>query len=520
MVKVKRALISVFHKQGIIDFALALQKYNIEIVSTGGTAKIFEDNGIKCRQISDLTQFPEMLDGRLKTLHPVVHGGILAKRDNPKHMQQLERAGIGLIDLVVVNLYPFEQVISKADVTLAEAIENIDIGGPTMIRAAAKNYNHVGVVTDPSQYQAIIDELEQNNGGLLPETLFKLATEAFQLTNRYDGIVTQYLSNVEKKEVFPERFSFSLKKAQELRYGENPHQQAAFYYNVGRPRWGIANLQQLQGKELSYNNIVDLDSVVRMVTTFKDPSCVIVKHNNPCGVAVGEDSYAAFQKAFATDPTSAFGGIYGFNSPVDSKLADELSKIFIEVIVAPEFSKEALEVFSKKKNLRLLIVPAGSSESHSDDIIVKNVMGGLLVQTEDLKSVDDIDLKVVSKRKPSEAEWAALKFGWNVVKWVKSNAIVFVKEDRTIGIGAGQMSRVDSTILAADKAKRSGLSLTGTVVASDAYFPFRDGIDQCAQSGATAVIEPGGSIRDDEVIQAADEHNLALVFTGVRHFRH
>ncbi len=518
MKEIKRVLISVYDKQGIVDFARFLSRQGIEIISTGGTAKLLTKNGIQCIPVSDVTNAPEMLDGRVKTLHPKIHGAILAKRDNPNHLAQLNQQGIIPIDMVVINLYPFSDVINKPETTLDVALENIDIGGPTMIRAAAKNFQDVAVVTSPLQYNFIIEEMKNNNGELQPEIRKKLAAEAFRLTNMYDGIISKYLSPSEEEQKFPENISVDFKKIQDLRYGENPHQGAAFYKEIGNINEGVTGLKQLHGKALSFNNIMDLDSVVKMVCSFDAPCSVIVKHSNPCGVAVGENLFSAFEKAFATDTVSAFGGIFGFNRKLDLKTAEELRKIFIEVIVAPDFADEALELLSKKKNLRLLKMKM--NQEKINELNYKRVAGGMLIQDEDIKIVEELELKVVTKRKPTEKELDALKFAWRVVKWVKSNAVIFCSVDRTIGVGAGQMSRVDSSMFAVDKAKRAGLSLAGTVVASDAFFPFRDGVDAAAEAGATAIIHPGGSVRDEEVIQAADEQNLAMVFTGIRHFRH
>ena len=519
MKKIKRVLISVYDKQGIVDFARVLDQQGIEIISTGGTAKLLTENGIQCIPVSDVTRAPEMLGGRVKTLHPKIHGAILAKRDNPDHLAQLKQQGIIPIDMVVINLYPFSDVISKPDTTLDVALENIDIGGPTMIRAAAKNFHDVAVVTSPIQYNFIIDEMEKNMGELLPEIRKRLATEAFRLTDFYDGVITNYLSKPEEeRQNFPETISIKLRKIQELRYGENPHQGAAFYKELENPSEGITGIEQVHGKALSFNNIMDLDSVVKMVRSFDAPCSVIVKHSNPCGVAVGENLFSAFEKAFATDSVSAFGGIFGFNRKLDLKTAEELRKIFIEVIVAPDFAEDALQLLSKKKNLRLLKMKMNTETKN--ELNYKRVAGGMLVQDEDVKTVEELELKVVTKRQPNADELKALKFAWRVVKWVKSNAVIFCSADRTIGIGAGQMSRVDSSMFAVDKAKRAGLSLAETVVASDAFFPFRDGVDAAAEAGATAIIHPGGSVRDEEVIKAADEQNLAMVFTGVRHFRH
>jgi phosphoribosylaminoimidazolecarboxamide formyltransferase/IMP cyclohydrolase len=518
MSKINRVLISVFDKTGIVEFAKSLQQLNIEIVSTGGTAKLLKQNGIPCLQVAEITGAPEMLDGRVKTLHPMIHGAILAKRNNPDHLQQLEEHAITLIDMVVINLYPFAEVTTQPNVSRDEALENIDIGGPTMIRSAAKNYPDVAVVTSPDQYSIIMQELIQNNGELSSETRKKLAIEAFRLTHQYDGTITRYLQSQDAEEEYPKNIVLSFDKIQNLRYGENPHQTAAFYRELGSLDPGITDLAQLHGKELSFNNIMDLDAVVKMIKIFDDPCAVIVKHSNPCGAAIGDDVFSAFEKALATDPVSAFGGIFGFNRVVDLKTAEQLSDIFIEVIIAPGYDPAAFQLLARKKNLRLLQLDLQRALSTEYDF--KRVAGGLLIQSQDLKTVADLEFKVVTDRSPTDEEWAGLKFAWKVVKWVKSNAVIFCLKDRTIGIGAGQMSRVDSSLFAIDKAKRSGLSLMGTVVASDAFFPFRDGIDAAAEAGATAIIQPGGSVRDEEVIQAANDHNLAMVLTGIRHFRH
>lgn len=518
MSKIKQALISVHDKTGIVEFARSLQQMEIRIISTGGTAQLLQQNGISCQSVSAITGMPEMLDGRVKTLHPFIHGAILARRDNPDHLRQLQDQGISPIDMVVVNLYPFEQIIRQPNVTMELAIENIDIGGPTMIRAAAKNYEDVAVITSPNQYASIIKELLENDGELSLATRQRLAVEAFALTHQYDGSIARYLQNTIVSESYPERLTLNLAKISELRYGENPHQTAAFYRDLNATHPGITDLQQLHGKELSFNNIMDLDAVVKIVQSFDQPCAAIVKHHNPCGIGIGSQVFEAFEKALATDPVSAFGGIFGFNRPIDATTAAKLAEIFIEVVVAPEYEAEAFQILSKKKNVRLLKLKI--SPELTTEIDFKRVAGGLLVQSPDNKTIDDVELHVVTKRAPTEMEWAGLKFAWKVVKWVKSNAVVFCLPDRTIGIGAGQMSRVDSSLLAVEKARRSGLSLQGTVVASDAFFPFRDGVDAAAEAGATAIIQPGGSVRDAEVIQAADEHRMAMVFTGVRHFRH
>ncbi len=519
--KIRRALISVYDKTDIVKFSKDLSDLGIEIISTGGTAKLLRENGIECTEVEQITDSPEILDGRVKTLHPFIHGAILAKRDNPAHMDQLEKMKIKPIDLIVINLYPFEKVIQQKQTTLDVALENIDIGGPTMIRAAAKNFPDVAVVTSADQYEEILSELKTNNGAISLETRKKLAIAAFRRTHEYDGIIYGYLQESGEKsedEKFPYLLNLNLRKIQDLRYGENPHQKAAFYQDLSCKTPGLAALEQLHGKELSFNNIMDLDAVVRMVQSFEAPCAVIVKHSNPCGVAVGADVHDAFVKAFATDSLSAFGGIYGFNRKLDLKTAEELRKVFIEVIVAPDYEQIAFQLLAKKKNLRLLKLDFGQREEN--EINFKRVAGGLLVQDEDTADLNEEKLMVVSEREPTEKEWEALKFSWKVVKWVKSNAIVFCREDRTIGIGAGQMSRVDASQLAIDKAKRAGLSLEGTVLASDAFFPFRDGVDVAAEAGATAIIQPGGSVRDEEVIRAVKEHKMSMVFTGIRHFRH
>ncbi len=518
MSKIRQALISVHDKTGIVEFARSLQHMQIRIISTGGTAQLLQQSGIECQSVSALTGMPEMLDGRVKTLHPLIHGAILARRDNPDHVKQLRAYGITPIDMVVVNLYPFEQVTRQADATLALAIENIDVGGPTMIRAAAKNFADVAVVTSPHQYSAVIQELVSNNGELRLETRQKLAIEAFALTHQYDGAIVRYLQNQIAPQQFPQRLSLNLEKISELRYGENPHQTAAFYRDLNSTHPGITGLQQLHGKELSFNNIMDLDAVVKMVQSFESPCAVIVKHHNPCGIGVGETILEAFEKALATDPVSAFGGIFGFNRRLDAKTAAKLAEIFIEVIVAPDYDADAIQLLSKKKNIRLVKLEIPSALA--PDLDVKRVAGGILVQSPDNKTIADLTFQVVTQRAPTETEWAGLRFAWKVVKWVKSNAVVFCLPDRTIGIGAGQMSRVDSSLLAIEKARRSNLVLHGTVVASDAFFPFRDGVDAAAEAGATAIIQPGGSVRDAEVIEAANEHQMAMVFTGIRHFRH
>lgn len=519
MAAIKRALISLSDKKGAVEFAKGLAEFGIEILSTGGTAKLLSENGIKVIEVSDYTGFPEMMDGRLKTLHPKVHGGLLGMRDNPEHVKSMEEHGIKPIDMVIVNLYPFEATVAKGS-EFEEVIENIDIGGPTMLRSAAKNHKDVAVVTDPDYYQGILDELKKNGGNLSAETRFRLAKKVFELTARYDGAIANYLGRIEDKKPskkFPETLSLQYIKAQDLRYGENPHQDAAFYVEREIKESCVSNSKQLQGKELSFNNILDIDGAYETVKEFQDIAAVIIKHTNPCGVALSSISLAdAYRNARAADPVSSFGGIAGFNRIVDAETAEEITSTFMEAVIAPGYAPDALEVFKKNKNLRLLQAPIFAGH-HPEDVDIKKVVGGILVQDRDLGNIEEKDLKVVTRRKPSDEELKALLFAWKVCKHVKSNAIVYALKDRTVGIGAGQMSRVDSSKIAAVKAQSS---LKGTVVASDAFFPFRDGIDTVAEAGATAIIQPGGSVRDDEVIEAANEHGLAMAFTGMRHFRH
>ncbi len=520
MGKIRRAIISVSDKSGIVMFAKGLVQLGVEILSTGGTAKTLRDNDIPVKEISEYTGFPEMLDGRVKTLHPKIHGGLLGQRSRAEHMAKMKEYGITPIDLVVVNLYPFEATVAKDDCTLEEAIENIDIGGPTMLRSAAKNYPDVTVIVDPEDYESVLSELKEK-GEVSIETNFRLAKKVFQHTARYDGAISNYLGlikNGKKVTSFPETFTFQVKKVQELRYGENPHQKAAFYCEYFFKEPSVSNSIQLHGKELSFNNILDLDSAFETVKEFEEPAAVIIKHNNPCGVAISSSSLAeAFRKAKDCDPVSAFGGVVGFNREIDEDTAKEMFEIFLEVIIAPGFRPEALEVLKKKKDLRILQSPPLKSLFQRGGFDLRKVVGGLLVQDRDLGNVSIDQWRVVTKRSPTEEEKRAMAFGWKVAKHVKSNAIVLCREDRTIGIGAGQMSRVDSTRLAVMKAQSS---TKGCALASDAMFPFRDGVDTGAEAGATAIIQPGGSIRDDEVIAAADEHNIAMVFTGIRHFRH
>lgn len=520
MPAIKRALISVSNKQGILEFAKILHGFGVEILSTGGTAKLLRDNQIKVTEVSDYTGFPEMLDGRVKTLHPKVHGGILGRRDLPEHVAAMKKAGIPPIDMVVVNLYPFRETIAKPDCSLEDAIENIDIGGPTMVRAAAKNYGFVAIVTDPADYALVIREMQSSSGAVGAETRLMLAKKAFSHTAEYDGAISNYLTaldNKGKKQTFPDRYTTQVSKVMDLRYGENPHQNAAFYRDATVPSGALASFSQLQGKELSYNNIGDADAAWECVKTFDTPTCVIVKHANPCGVAVGANLLEAYEKAFSTDPTSAFGGVIAFNREIDAAAAKAVIKQFVEVIIAPAVSDAAKKIFAAKANVRVLTVPLGDG---LNTLEYKRVGGGLLIQTPDAMNVTSKQFKIVTKKQPTPQQLQDLLFAWRVAKFVKSNAIVFCASGMTLGVGAGQMSRVDSTRVAAIKAQNAGLSLKNSAVASDAFFPFRDGIDVLAEAGASCVIQPGGSMRDDEVIAAADEHGIAMVLTGIRHFRH
>lgn len=520
MPKIRRALISVFDKTGIVELAKVLKENSVEIISTGGTAKHLNENGIETRPIADITGFPEILGGRVKTLHPKIFGGLLSLRGNTSQMEEVNQHGIDLIDLVAVNLYPFEQTISKENVSIIEALENIDIGGPTLIRAAAKNYLDVTVVTSPDQYEAVANEIKQNQGETSVELRKTLAAAGFALTFQYDSCINNYLAfETNSESGFSEQIEFQLEKVQSLRYGENPHQRAAFYRRNGEARVGLVNAKQLHGKELSFNNLIDLDAAFGIMQEFSEPCVVVIKHTNPCGVASAESLLKSYLNAKATDPVSSFGGVVGLNRPVDNETAQAILEVFTEAIIAPGYEPNALETLSTKKNLRLLEAK-DILNPVSKEYDIKQVQGGLLLQDQDFFNINDINFKVVTKRQPTEDEWTALKFGWRVCKWVKSNAIVYGTKDRTIGIGAGQMSRIDSSKIAVEKAKRMGLSVAGTSMASDAFFPFRDGIDEAAKAGARSVIQPGGSIRDEEVIQAADEHDMAMVFTGVRHFRH
>lgn len=520
---IKQALISVSDKTGILDFARALGALGVDILSTGGTAKLLADNGIAVTEVADYTGFPEMLDGRVKTLHPKVHGGILARRDFPEHIAALEQHAIPVIDMVVVNLYPFQQTVAKAHCTLEDAIENIDIGGPAMLRSSAKNHRDVVVVCDPSDYDAVLNELQSNHGEVSYETKFALAKKVFAHTAQYDGSIANYFTSLGQdkqhatRSAFPATLNLHYNKVQEMRYGENPHQSAAFYRDTAAADGALSNYAQLQGKELSYNNIADADAAWECVKTFAETACVIVKHANPCGVAVGASALEAYSKALQTDPTSAFGGIIAFNCELDGNAAEAVAKQFVEVVIAPSFTDSARQIFAGKQNVRLLLLPLGSAVNQFD---FKRVGGGLLVQSPDTRNVAVAELKVVSKKQPTQPQLLDLLFAWRVAKFVKSNAIVFCGNGMTLGVGAGQMSRVDSARIASIKAHNAGLSLVGSAVASDAFFPFRDGLDVVVQSGASCVIQPGGSVRDQEVIDAADEQGVVMVLTGVRHFRH
>jgi len=521
MNEIKRALISVTDKKGIVELAGQLAAFGVEILSTGGTATQLRTAGLKVTDVSDYTGFPEMMDGRLKTLHPKVHGGLLALRDNDEHLQAAKAQGIEMIDMLVVNLYQFEKTVADKACALEAAIENVDIGGPAMLRAAAKNYPFVTVLTDPADYPQVLAEMKESGGKVSEATNFTLAVKTFQLTARYDAAISNYLGGLTPygsgEKIFPDTFTVQFVRAQDLRYGENPHQKAAFYREPDAGLSAVANATQIQGKELSYNNIMDSDAAWQAVSDFDRPAAVIMKHANPCGAAISEGAIVeAYEKALQTDPVSAYGGIVALNRPVDRRTAEELAKIFLEVIIAPEFDEQAKAILGARKNVRLLSIPlsAGSSAAGYD---FRRIVGGLLVQERDRDDLDIRKARVVTGRIPSEEEYQALTFAWRVVKHVKSNAIVYTTRDQLVGVGAGQMSRVDSVRIAAMKAN---LPLRGTVMASDAFFPFRDGIDFAAEAGITAVIQPGGSIRDDEVIAAADEHGMAMIFTGIRHFKH
>jgi phosphoribosylaminoimidazolecarboxamide formyltransferase/IMP cyclohydrolase len=528
---IQTALLSVSDKTGIVEFAQALAQRGVRLLSTGGTAKMLAQAGLAVTEVADHTGSPEILDGRVKTLHPKIHGGLLARRDSQEHLDTLVQQDITPIDLLVVNLYPFRETIAKSNCTFADAVENIDIGGPAMLRAAAKNHGTtqggVTVVIDPVDYQRVLNDIDSPAKQVSYALRLELAAKVYAHTAAYDGAIANYLSSLAQAEpeqeqtpqlaVWPRTLTIQTQQVQTLRYGENPHQSAAFYVDTPRGAGQLGSYRQLQGKELSYNNIADADAAWECVRSFDQPACVIVKHANPCGVAVADNALAAYQQAFKTDPTSAFGGIIAFNQPVDAATANAVSAQFVEVLLAPAYSSEALAIFAAKKNVRVLEIPQGEAHNALD---VKRIGGGWLVQTPDDFQVADDALKVVTDMAPSEQQWKDLRFAWKVAKYVKSNAIVFVGNGMTLGVGAGQMSRIDSARIASIKADNAGLSLKGSAVASDAFFPFRDGLDVVAEAGATCVIQPGGSVRDDEVIAAANERGIAMVFTSTRHFRH
>lgn len=530
MAVIKQALLSVSDKSGVVEFARGLAALGVSLLSTGGTAKLLADSGIKVTEVADYTGLPEMLDGRVKTLHPKIHGGLLARRDDAAHLRAIEAAGIPAIDLLVVNLYPFESTVAKRDCTLDDAIENIDIGGPAMVRSAAKNWRGVGVVTDAAQYTSVLDEIKRS-GALSDETRFALAVAAFNRISNYDAAISDYLSSLQPdgtRSEFPAQANGRFVKLQDLRYGENPHQHAALYRDLYPAPGSLVTARQLQGKALSYNNLADADAAWECVKSFAEPACVIVKHANPCGVAIGLDCAEAYAKAFATDPTSAFGGIIAFNRPLDVVAAQAVSKQFVEVLIAPAYKADALKVVATKANVRVLEISlegvrrdgktAWDQGRNAHD--VKRIGSGMLMQSADNKVVTADEIKIVTKKQPTPQQLSDLIFAWRVAKYVKSNAIVFCSNGQTLGVGAGQMSRIDSARIASIKAANAKLSLVGSVVASDAFFPFRDGVDVVAEAGAKAIIQPGGSVRDEEVVAAADEHGIAMVYTGVRHFRH
>lgn len=527
---VKTALISVSDKSGIVEFASQLAKMGVQLLSTGGTAKLLQEAGLAVTEVADHTGFPEMLDGRVKTLHPTIHGGLLARREVKEHMKAIAKHKIAPIDLLVVNLYPFEATVAKAGCTLEEAIENIDIGGPAMVRSAAKNWRGVGVVTDASQYETVLQEIEKHKG-LSDQTRFSLSVAAFNHIADYDGAISNYLSAIQEdttQAAYPKQLNTNFTKWQDLRYGENPHQSAALYRDQKPLPGSLVTARQLHGKELSYNNIADADAAWECVKSFEEPCCVIIKHANPCGVATADNAAQAYSKAFQTDSTSAFGGIIAFNTTVDKATAELVSKQFVEVLIAPDFTDEALKILNEKKNTRILSIDISALkqdgktcwEKSRNAYEFKRISSGLLVQTADFHQLRVEDLNIVSKAQPSATQIQDMLFAWKVAQYTKSNAIVFCAQGMTLGVGAGQMSRVDSARIAAMKAQNAGLSLENSVVASDAFFPFRDGLDVVVEAGARCVIHPGGSIRDQEVIDAANEHGIVMAFTNVRHFRH
>jgi phosphoribosylaminoimidazolecarboxamide formyltransferase/IMP cyclohydrolase len=522
--RIQRAVVSVSDKNGVVEFARGLAELGVEIISTGGTAALLRQNNLPVKDVSELTGFPEMMDGRVKTLHPKLHGGILALRDNPEHVATMREHGIVPIDLVVVNLYPFEATVARG-AAFEEIVENIDIGGPSMVRAAAKNYTHVGVVVDPQDYNSVLEELKKNQGELSANTRLRLFRKAFQHTARYDGAISNYFSSLDqekKPQRWGETVNIQISKLQDMRYGENPHQSAAFYSIEGEAGPSIARARQFQGKELSFNNILDADAALSTVLEFSETAAVAIKHNNPCGIGLAKKSLAdAFRKAKASDPVSIFGGVIALNRPVDEETANELKEIFLEIVIAPSFTPEAKTVLSSAKrllNIRLLELDMSQPQTGGFDL--RRVRGGVLLQDWDTGSVDVRACKVATRRKPTDEEYRALDFAWRICRHVKSNAIVFASPDQLLGVGAGQMSRVDSARIAAMRAETHGLDLKGSAVASDAFYPFRDGVDEAAKAGAKSIIQPGGSIKDPEVIAAADEHGIAMVLTGMRHFRH
>jgi phosphoribosylaminoimidazolecarboxamide formyltransferase/IMP cyclohydrolase len=518
MRKVSRALVSVSDKTGVVEFAAGLAELGVEILSTGGTAKLLRESGLKVRDVSEVTGFPEMLDGRVKTLHPKVHGGILAIRSNPEHQKQVAAHGIEFIDLVAVNLYPFEKTAAKPGVTLEELIENIDIGGPSMIRSAAKNFHDVTVVVDSADFSVVLGELRGNKGSISRETRARLARKAFATTAAYDGAISTTLQRWAEGAALPERLHLNYRKTMDLRYGENPHQRAALYVDPAAGGRGLASARQLQGKELSFNNLVDLEAAWRLVREFDEPTTVIIKHTNPCGVGSATTLAESYQRALEVDPVSAYGSVIALNRPMDAETAEAMSKLFVEAVLAPGYEPAALERLGEKKNLRLLDMSPASGDG--EGLQLKAIGGGLLVQSPDTLGACPQDWKCVTARHPTESEMRGLVFAWRVAKHVKSNAIVYAREGVLVGVGAGQMSRVDSVRLGATKARELKHTLEGTVVASDAFFPFPDGVEEAAQAGASAVVQPGGSVRDKDVIEAANRSGLAMMFTGVRHFRH
>lgn len=512
MLKIKRALISVYYKDGLLELANVLKDYGVQIISTGGTYNFLKLNNIPVISISEITGFPEILDGRVKTLHPKIHAGLLAILDNSNHKKQIEELNIEPIDLVCINLYPFEETSKKEGIQDEEIIEQIDIGGPSMLRAAAKNYKYTAAISNPNQYESLIEELRKNNGCVSEEYCRNLAKEVFRTTAYYDSLIFNYFDKDELYQDFPDVLTFGFRKEFSLRYGENPHQKSALYGEFEKV------FTKLHGKELSYNNILDISSAVNLMLEFESPASIIVKHNNPCGVGLGENIFNAYENALSTDPKSAFGGIIALNRPIDIDTANKINEIFSEVIISPEYSDEVFEILKKKKDRRL--IKFNFEQYKKEKLQIRNVIGGYLVQDVDDKTITESDLKIVTKRKPSSDELKAMLFAWKVVKHVKSNAIVFSNSQKTLGIGAGQMSRVDSTKIAIMKAREFGLYLSNSAVASDAFFPFADSIIEAIKAGATAIIQPGGSVRDNEVINAADENNVTMAFTGIRHFKH